>query len=88
MQSIHIRLLGYKLYTITPKESILTALTVTLKLPDDLKNWCIAPTFHTSLICKHEANNNDLFPCGKAKAFYDFGLNNKEEWLVDEILSH
>ena len=64
------------------------ASTVTLKLPDDLKNWHITLIFHTSLIHKYEANNDDLFPHCKAKAFYNFGLNNKEEWLINEILSH
>ena len=61
---------------------------VTLKLLDDLKNWHIAPIFHTSLICKYEANNDDLFPCHEPKAFYDFGINDEEEWLINEILSN
>ena len=61
---------------------------VTLELLDDLKNWCYAPIFYTSLIHKYEVNNDNLFLHHKAKAFYNFGLNDEEEWLINEILSH
>ncbi|KAF8500703.1 hypothetical protein JB92DRAFT_3124329 [Gautieria morchelliformis] len=38
------------------------ALTVTLDLADELKNHCISPVFHSSLVRRYEANNNELFP--------------------------
>jgi hypothetical protein len=59
------------------------ASTVTLKLPEDLKNRCMLLTFHTNLVRQYIANNNDLFPQREAKSFYDFGANADEEWLVD-----
>jgi hypothetical protein len=61
---------------------------VTLKLPEDLKNWRVSPTFHANLVSQYIANNNDLFPKREAKSFYDFGTNTDEEWLVDEITAH
>jgi hypothetical protein len=64
------------------------ALTVTLELPEDLKNRRMLLTFHTNLIRRYIANNNDLFPKREAKSFYDFGANNDEEWLIDEIITH
>jgi hypothetical protein len=42
--------------------------TVTLELPDDLKNRCVSPTFHTNLMRRYIANNDDLFPKREAKA--------------------
>ena len=48
----------------------------------------MSPVFHTGLIRRYEANNDDLFPRREAKSFYDFGSHKDEEWLVDEILSH
>jgi hypothetical protein len=64
------------------------ASTVTLKLPDDLKNRRVSPTFHTNLIRRYIANNEDLFPKREAKSFYDFGVTADKEWLVDEIIAH
>jgi hypothetical protein len=64
------------------------ASTVTLKLPDDLKNQRVSPTFHTNLMRQYFANNDDLFPKREAKSFYDFGATADEEWLVDEIIAH
>jgi hypothetical protein len=61
---------------------------VTLELPDDLKNWCVSPSFHTNLVRRYIANNDDLFPTWEAKSFYDFGVTADEEWLVDEIIAH
>jgi hypothetical protein len=61
------------------------ASTVTLKLPEDLRNRHVSPTF---LVRRYIANNNDLFPQQEAKSFYDFGANTDEEWLVDEIIAH
>jgi hypothetical protein len=56
------------------------ASTVTLEVPDDLKNRCVSPTFHPNLVM--------LFPKREAKSFYDFGVITDEEWLVDEIIVH
>jgi hypothetical protein len=64
------------------------ASTVTLELPDELKNQCVLPTFHTNLVRRYIANNDDLFPKREAKSFYDFGVAADEEWLVDEIIAH
>jgi hypothetical protein len=33
-------------------------------------------------------NNDKLFPKREVRAYYDFGNNKDEEWLVDEILAH
>jgi hypothetical protein len=64
------------------------ASTVTLELPDDLKNRRVSPTFHTNLVRRYIANNDDLFPKREAKSFYDFGATADEEWLVNEIIAH
>jgi hypothetical protein len=64
------------------------ASTVTLELPDDLKNRRVSPTFHTNLVRRYIANNDDLFPKREAKSFYDFGVTADGEWLVDEIIAH
>jgi hypothetical protein len=61
---------------------------ITLELPEDLKNWHVSPTFHTKLVRRYIANNDDLFPQQEAKSFYDFGASADEEWLVYEIITH
>jgi hypothetical protein len=61
---------------------------VTLKLPDDLKNRHVSPTFHTNLVRRYIANNDDLLPKREAKSFSDFGVTTDEEWLIDEIIAH
>ena len=30
----------------------------------------------------------DLFPSREAQAYYDVGLDDEQEWLVDEIIGH
>jgi hypothetical protein len=55
------------------------ASTVTLELPDDLKNRHVSPTFHTNLVRRYIANNDDLFPKREAKSFYYFGVTADEE---------
>ncbi|KIK22246.1 hypothetical protein PISMIDRAFT_102827, partial [Pisolithus microcarpus 441] len=62
--------------------------TYTLELPEQLRQWCIHPTFHVGLLHKYEQNDDALFPRHDAHAFYDVGMTNKEEWLVDEITAH
>jgi hypothetical protein len=56
------------------------ASTVTLELPEDLKNWRMLPTFHTNLVRQYITNNDDLFPQREAKSLYDLGANTDEEW--------
>jgi hypothetical protein len=38
------------------------ASTVTLELPEDLKNWRVSPTFHPNLVRWYIVNKDDLFP--------------------------
>ena len=64
------------------------ASTVTLELPLALVARRISPTFHTGLIRKFVTNDDELFPKRDAKSFYDFGQDDKQEWLVEEITSH
>ena len=64
------------------------ASTVTLELPPALIAWQISPTFHIGLVQKFVANNDELFPKWDAKSFYDFGQDDEQEWLVEEITSH
>ena len=66
-----------------PKES-----RYTLDLPPELKARRVHPSFHTSRLCPFHKNNDKLFPKCEVRAYYDFGDNKDEEWLVDEILAH
>ncbi|KIJ29681.1 hypothetical protein M422DRAFT_104947, partial [Sphaerobolus stellatus SS14] len=59
---------------------------VVLELPDELKARKIHLTFHNSLIRPHVPNNDSRFPNREAKAFYDFGNDDKQEWFVEEII--
>ena len=40
------------------------------------------------LIQRFIKNNNELFPKQDMKFFYDFGQDDKQEWLIKEITSH
>lgn len=60
----------------------------TLDLPQDLRERRIHPTFHVDLLRKHEANDALLFPQREARAFYDMGIDDDQEWMVDEIVDH
>ena len=64
------------------------ASTVMLELPTVLIARQICPTFHMGMIQKFIANNDKLFPKQDAKSFYDFGQDDEQEWLVEEITSH
>jgi hypothetical protein len=33
-------------------------------------------------------NNSQRFPRREAKSFYNFGNDDEQEWLVDEIIAH
>ena len=63
------------------------ASTVTLELPPVLIAQWISPTFHMGLVRKFVANNDELFPKWDAESFYDFGQDDEQEWLVEEIIT-
>src|SRR6267154_204932 len=66
-----------------PKES-----RYTLDLPPELKAQRVHPSFHTSRLRPFHKNDDKLFPKCEVRAYYDFGDNEDEEWLVDKILGH
>lgn len=59
-----------------------------LELSDELKARRIHPRFHVSLLRAFEPNDDMLFPNRESKKFYDFGMPDDDEWLVDEIFGH
>ena len=63
-------------------------MNVTLELPQEFKDRKINPTFHTILVQPYIKNNDILFPKRDTKVFYDFGNDEDQEWLVEEILAH
>ena len=64
------------------------SLNVTLELPQEFKNRKINPTFHTNLVRPYIENNNILFLKRDTKVFYDFGNDEDQEWLIEEIIAH
>ena len=64
------------------------SLNITLELPQELKDRKIKPTFHTNLVRPYIKNDDILFPKRNTKVFYDFGNDEDQEWLVEEILAH
>ena len=64
------------------------SMNVTLKLPQEFKDWRINPTFHTSLVQPYIKNNDILFPKRDTKVYYNFGNDKNQEWLIEEILAH
>jgi hypothetical protein len=60
----------------------------TLELPPELKKRRIHPTFHESKLRPFYKNDATIFPGREAQVFYDFGQDDNQEWLVDEILTH
>lgn len=65
-----------------------TTSNYTLELPQELKDCCIHPKFHVSLLWRHEPNDDAMFPNHEARAFHDFGNNDQQEWLVNESIGH
>ncbi|KAJ3480531.1 hypothetical protein NLI96_g8282 [Meripilus lineatus] len=59
-----------------------------LELPEELRKRGIFPKFHVSLLRKHVANDEALFPNRDPMVYYDFGTPDEAEWLVDGIIGH
>src|ERR1700676_5529391 len=59
-----------------------------LELSEELVARHIHPRFHVSLLRPFEPNDDTLFPGRESKQFYDFGMPDDDEWLVDEIMGH
>ena len=64
------------------------SLNITIELPQEFKDRRINPTFHTSLVWPYIKNDDILFPKRDTKVHYDFGNNEDQEWLIEEILAH
>lgn len=65
-----------------------TTSAYTLDLPAELVKRGIHPTFHASLLRRHEPNDDAVFPHRDVAVFYDMGSPDDQEWYVDEILAH
>ena len=59
-----------------------------VELPSHLRARNLHDRFHQSKIRPYHANDDALFPHREALTYYDFGIPDDQEWLVDEILSH
>jgi hypothetical protein len=59
-----------------------------LELSPELVARRIHPRFHISLLRAHEPNDDGIFPSRESKRFYDFGMPDDDEWMVDEIVGH
>jgi hypothetical protein len=44
--------------------------------------------FHVSLIQLHISNDDERFPHFDVLKHYDFGQEAKEEWYINEVLTH
>ena len=64
------------------------SLNVTLELPQGLKDREIKSTFHTNLVRAYIKNNDIRFPKRDFKVYYDFGNDEDQQWLLNEILAH
>ncbi|KAJ3477293.1 hypothetical protein NLI96_g10562 [Meripilus lineatus] len=73
----------YKILEGSPESS-----NYVLELPDKLKTRGIHPRFHVSRLKPFIANDNRLFPRRDPKVFYDYGMPDDIEWLVDNIIGH
>ena len=71
---------------------IVNANTVTstyeLELPEELQARGIFPKFYSSLLRPFVPNDEQLFPNRDPKKFYDFGMPDNTEWVVEEIIGH
>ena len=60
----------------------------TLELPEELKSRGIFPTFHVNLLRPHQPNDSVMFPNRETRVFYDFGVPDDAEWVVEDIIAH
>jgi hypothetical protein len=56
---------------------------VTKALPDSSN-----PHFHVSLLRPFKPNDDTLFLGQESKLFYDFGMPDDDEWLIEKIMGH
>ena len=73
----------YKIVTAHPEAS-----AYQLELPEELRARGVFPKFHASLLRPYTPNDDNLFPHRDPKAFYDYGMPDETEWLVDDIIGH
>ncbi|KAJ3474262.1 hypothetical protein NLI96_g12559 [Meripilus lineatus] len=73
----------YKILEGSPESS-----NYVLELPNELKARGIHSRFHVSRLKPFVANDNRLFPRRDPKVFYDYGMPDDTEWLVDDIVGH
>jgi hypothetical protein len=59
-----------------------------VELPAQLQAQNLHNQFHQSKLHPYHANDDALFPHREILTYYDFGLPDDQEWLVDEILSY
>jgi hypothetical protein len=59
-----------------------------LDLPEELRRRRVHARFHVDRLRRYEANDDTLFPKRDAIAFYDVGIDEDAEWVVDEIVAH
>lgn len=69
-------------------KSVPSTSTYTLELPEDLARRGIHPTFHASLLRRHEPNDDVLFPHRDTQVYYDIGSPEDAEYVVDELMAH
>ena len=62
--------------------------TYELELSTELKSRGIHPRFHSSVLRPFVGNDESLFPHREPKMFYDFGMPDNTEWLVDDVVGH
>ena len=62
--------------------------TYELDLSSELKRRGIHPRFHSSVLRPFVGNDENLFPHREPKKFYDFGMPDNTEWLVDDVVGH
>jgi len=73
----------YKVLDANPANS-----TYKLELPVALQERRIFPTFHVSLLRPYHASNDAMFPNRTHPEPYDFGVEDDQEWFVEDILGH
>jgi hypothetical protein len=62
--------------------------TYELELSEELRKHRIHPRFHASLLREHQPNDDAIFPSREVGRFYDFGMPDDQEWMVEAIIGH